>query len=269
LNKKIDFIIAGFQKCGTTSLATILAKHPDIDFSRNKEPNFFSKKIITEIEFFDNFDWKSSKLKGEGSISYSFIFEYPHVIRSLYNHNPALKIIFIGRNPVDRIRSHFSHRRLRGTLNSPKYETEILRNPDYINRSLYSRVILEYLRFFTPQQILLFTLEDLVSKTEKCLNQLEKFLNISEFPQKKFIQENKSYNVPYSTRKWNDVRRYFFIQILPEKIKKYIKMIFFSRLIKSEIHFDQSITNLIRKKTYKDYKEFLGMVGSQKELFTK
>ncbi|WP_040414858.1 sulfotransferase [Desulfococcus multivorans] len=37
-----DFFIIGAPRCGTTSLSRYLSKHPDICFSRPKEPHYFS-----------------------------------------------------------------------------------------------------------------------------------------------------------------------------------------------------------------------------------
>ena len=39
---RVDFVIIGAQKAGTTSLAKILSSHPEIAFSKEKEPHFFS-----------------------------------------------------------------------------------------------------------------------------------------------------------------------------------------------------------------------------------
>ena len=47
---KVNFIIIGAQKSGTTSLATQLSCHPKITFSHKKEPHYFSK----------NYNWKKS-----------------------------------------------------------------------------------------------------------------------------------------------------------------------------------------------------------------
>ena len=41
-NHKVNLIILGFQKCGTTTLSEILANHSQINFCSQKEPNYFS-----------------------------------------------------------------------------------------------------------------------------------------------------------------------------------------------------------------------------------
>ena len=42
-NKKIDFIVIGVQKAGTTALDHYLRLHPDIEMAKRKEVHFFDK----------------------------------------------------------------------------------------------------------------------------------------------------------------------------------------------------------------------------------
>ena len=42
-NFKVNFMLIGAMKCGTSTLAQILKNHPEIGFCREKEPQFFSK----------------------------------------------------------------------------------------------------------------------------------------------------------------------------------------------------------------------------------
>jgi len=43
LIKKRSFFVIGAPKCGTTLLSTHLSEHPEISFSKPKEPHFFSR----------------------------------------------------------------------------------------------------------------------------------------------------------------------------------------------------------------------------------
>ena len=47
--RRIDFIIAGVQKAGTTSLDAYLRQHPDICMAKKKEPHFFDTRPPTGI----------------------------------------------------------------------------------------------------------------------------------------------------------------------------------------------------------------------------
>jgi hypothetical protein len=46
VNSNYDFIIAGFQRCGTTSLSSTLNKLNDVKMTLPKEDPFFYKKVF-------------------------------------------------------------------------------------------------------------------------------------------------------------------------------------------------------------------------------
>ena len=41
VDHRVDFVIGGVQKGGTTALDRILRRHPDIAMARDKEPHMF------------------------------------------------------------------------------------------------------------------------------------------------------------------------------------------------------------------------------------
>ena len=47
--KKPNFIIAGFPKCGTTSLFHYLKQHPEIFMPKQKELHFFTQRQIFKL----------------------------------------------------------------------------------------------------------------------------------------------------------------------------------------------------------------------------
>ena len=48
--KKPNFIIAGFPKCGTTSLHHYLSEHPQIFMPSQKELHFFTYEILSKLK---------------------------------------------------------------------------------------------------------------------------------------------------------------------------------------------------------------------------
>jgi len=260
LRKKIDFVIAGFQKCGTTTLANMLTQHHEISFARHKEPHYFSKKTISEQNYLDLFDWEKEIIRGEGSTSYSFLDEYPEAAQNLYDHNPELKIIFISRDPVERVRSHFAHRKIRGTLIPDLGKSEILKRHDYIQRSLYMRVLKKYQNYFPMNQILLLSLEQFISKPNLHRWLLQKFLGISKFPEIEMCKYNSSYFNKYPTDKWQKIKKHQLIKYLPNRFRNFIKTAYFSTELQKPIHLDEEVIKTIRAKTNSDYREFIQMV---------
>ncbi len=108
----VNFMIAGTQKGGTTALHAFLVRHPDICMARNKEVHFFDQDEFFEggEPSYDQYtkafpDYTGQKLVGEATPSYMFA---PHVAERLHRYNPALKLIFVLRDPVERAFSHYS-----------------------------------------------------------------------------------------------------------------------------------------------------------------
>ena len=139
-NKTPNLFIVGAAKAGTTSLHAILDQHPNVFMSPVKEPNFFSKDILTENfdsafrrkynnlnykrdnegeiipmhqlyirnakNYFDLFDKASDEheIIGEASVSYLYS---KSAAAEIYNYNKNAKIIIVLRNPVERAFSHY------------------------------------------------------------------------------------------------------------------------------------------------------------------
>jgi hypothetical protein len=118
---KPGFFIVGAPRCGTTTLSRYLSRHPEICFSKPKEPHFFARPSLNldkaslqsqYIEpFFAHHDACRHKLLGEGSVSYLYS---RRAIENILEVNPEAKFIVSVRNPIDMIQSY--HSRLLYTL---------------------------------------------------------------------------------------------------------------------------------------------------------
>jgi hypothetical protein len=177
---KVDFIIIGAQKSGTTSLTYQLSQHRQICFCKVKEPHHFSKSKDwkNELQVYHKFfEPMSGQLCGEASTSYTFLPQYSHTSSRLFEYNPKLKLIYIVRQPVERIISHYMHKLARGRAkNSP--ELDVLINPHYINVSRYGMQLEPYLKLFPRGNVLLLIFEEFISNPFKILEQIALFLGI-------------------------------------------------------------------------------------------
>jgi len=110
------FFLVGAPRCGTTALSKYLSKHPQICFSKPKEPHFFTillkllENVDIERDYIQRFFFHKTdahQAVGEGSVSYLYSNEALETILQL---NPDAKFIVNVRNPVDMIYSY--HARL-------------------------------------------------------------------------------------------------------------------------------------------------------------
>lgn len=181
---RVEFMIIGAQKCGTTSMAAQLAAHPRICFCREKEPGYFHK---TE-------DWREGleqyhslynplpgQICGEASTYYTFFPEFRNTPQRLFDYNPDLKLIYVMRQPVERIISHYAHNFVREIDTRPPDEA-VFQSPEYLNRSRYAVQIRPYLQLFGPDNVKLVLFEEYTDDQVETLRRLSTFLDIDPTP---------------------------------------------------------------------------------------
>jgi hypothetical protein len=177
-----SFIIIGTMKGGTSSLHHYLGKHPEICMSRKKEPNFFVKAR----SFHQGLDWyrslfaDHSKVCGEVSPAYSKRHRHPGVPEQLYRVLPHVRLIYILRDPIERMISHYLHNRIHGRTTQALVETlakNSYRN-NYVWTSMYQFQLSAFLRRFPLQKIMIVTTEDLKEKRAETLRSMFQFIGV-------------------------------------------------------------------------------------------
>lgn len=206
---KIDFIVPGFSKCGTTTLCALLDLHSDIFIPPIKEPWYFSHKHFeTQHQCYDDHYAMaaSAQLKGDGSTDYTGYLREDISAQRIYENNPDCRFIFIARNPRDRIESSYREMHHNGVnfgLNVPYPLGDCLRAlPQMIKDTLFWERINKYRQTFGDNSILVIFLEDLKSDQagvlEQCLNHLG--LDMAGFSKRNTISLNAGESKLYDTR---------------------------------------------------------------------
>jgi hypothetical protein len=177
----VDFMIIGAQKCGTTSLAEQLARHPQICFCRTKEPGFFNQTTDWQRQLADYhrlYTPMDGQLCGEASTMYTFFPEHRQTHERLHAYNPQLKLIYIMRQPVERIISNYAHEVVRRTVKAGP-EAVVFQDPGYVNRSRYGLQLRPYLELFPREQLLPLIFEEYIANQVQALAQIADFLGIA------------------------------------------------------------------------------------------
>jgi hypothetical protein len=187
-----NLIIIGGLKCGTTSIHHYLGLHPQIQMSKPKELNFF----VTELNWDLGLDWYASRfddrfqVRGESSPHYTNLPRYDGVAERIRTHCPDAKLIYMVRDPIKRILSHWVHATGAG------YETrdmvEVLSGPDtqYVNRSRYWMQLQPYLERFDPANIAVITQEELQADREGVMRKAFAYAGVDEnFTSEQFDRE--------------------------------------------------------------------------------
>ena len=107
---ELHFIIAGFSKCGTTTLYSLLSDHPDIFMLPAKDNGFLANPDYQQ--HWDKYeslldDVTAESVFGEANVPYGGSGSEIISRQRILKHFPNIKLIFLARDPIDRIESSF------------------------------------------------------------------------------------------------------------------------------------------------------------------
>lgn len=273
-----NFLVIGAAKCGTTSLYHYLKTHPEVYMSPIKEPNFFSTDInpenfsrqykdiekrkrlnldeyvkgdmkrevwgyfVRERHHYTGLFKNATDAKAIGEISNSYLFSKEAAI-NIRNTLPAVKLIAILRNPVERMYSHYIANLRDGKTYKPfRQEVEEDFNQIvkgwytthcYVEMGLYYQQVKRFLDLFPTEQIKILLYDDLKKKPEALLQEICRFLGIdSEFKFNTSMKFNEA-RVPKNEKLlyWlsaSGLKKNLF-RLMPGSIKDQIKSLFFKK----------------------------------------
>jgi len=194
---KVNFVVAGTQKGGTTALDSYLRRHKCISMALKKEVHYFDNDLNfsgkPDYSIYHTYFWPGDikKLHGESTPIYMYWHDAP---ARMCQYNPELKIIIVLRNPVDRAFSHWNMERGRGREKLSFWDA-ILKEQErcrgalpfqhrvfsYIDRGFYTEQLKRIWNFFPRNQTLILRNEDLNKSLQDTLRHVSGFLGIDDF----------------------------------------------------------------------------------------
>lgn len=177
-----DFLVIGAMKAGTTSLYHYLAAHPQVFMPRVKELDFFTE----ELSWRRGWAWyrrqfsdagPEARAVGEASTSYTKYPRYRGTAERIAQYLPKARLIYVVRDPLERIRSHYQHRVAIGEENRGIDEA-VRADPVYVDYCRYAMQIDKYLEHFDRSQLLLLTSENLRSRRRETMHEVFRFLGV-------------------------------------------------------------------------------------------
>lgn len=195
----VNALIVGTQKGGTTALFEFLATHPRIctPIGGAKEIHFFDKNRNYALGPPDYGGYEARFPRRwdvpvwmEATPNYMWRRQAPARMAA---YNPAMKLIMILRDPVERAISQWEQQYAGGI--EPEVlevalqtEQDILRRSlqnrirSYVGRGLYAQQVRRLLRHFPREQMLFLRREDLLARHEATLDQACEFLGVGPMP---------------------------------------------------------------------------------------
>lgn len=177
------FCLIGAMKSGTSSLHEYLGLHPDISVSKLKETNYFSRSeryAKGESWYLKQLGGKRGELCiGEASTAYSKRDVFPGVPQRMRNFRPDAKLIYLLRDPVKRVLSHYLHnvaygreeRRLGEAVGDPS-------TSNYVRASCYFYQLSAFREYFPDEQLLVLSMEEMVATPQRTVRQALEFLGV-------------------------------------------------------------------------------------------
>ncbi|MDO8410606.1 MAG: sulfotransferase [Phenylobacterium sp.] len=194
MEPKVDFIIIGAQKAGTTALFDYMGEHPQIGLSDVKEVHFFDD----EARDWDAPDYDAyhahfnladrSRRWGEATPIYLY---WKNSIERIAAYNPRARLIILLRDPVERAWSHWKMEFARGAETNPfawcirqgrarLFDADpwgFHREFSYVERGFYGEQIARVLAHFPAEQLLILQSNELDIAPEGTLRRISLFLD--------------------------------------------------------------------------------------------
>ena len=151
------------MKSGTTSFASYLDHHAEVSMSVPKEPNFFADPGNSSrgIDWYRSLFSTDVPAAGEASVFYTMVPEYVGAPARIRRTIPDVRLLYLVRDPIERMRSMFVHRAEKHQAMAHSLSEAILRNPAYTAISNYGRQLEPFLELFNEEQILVLTTDEL------------------------------------------------------------------------------------------------------------
>jgi len=191
------FIVIGAGKCGTTSLHAYLDLHPEISMSKVKETNHFlsgcrafqGRTIDEWRDYIATMDARSP-VRGESSPTYSTYPRFEGVPKRISESIPDVKLIYLVRDPVERIVSQYL---MRASSNQPHLRVpdpgigfeEVVgnlhdRHNPFACPGYYMTQIRQYLEYFPAGNLLVVDSNELQTDRRTTLQGIFRFLGVDD-----------------------------------------------------------------------------------------
>lgn len=171
MGRKIDVMIVGAQKAGTTSLLRYLGEHPECVSHPQKEFAYF----IDTSEYHNSYKNAFQKYFGSKDIDQNQkiiaksagLYADEAAVKRLHEHNPNCKIVLILRNPIERAYSSYLMEKNYGTakfefndlpelIRKHKQDDESWGFSFFIDYGLYANYIKMIYKYFPENQVSVF-----------------------------------------------------------------------------------------------------------------
>jgi hypothetical protein len=176
-----NFLVIGAMKAGTTSLHRYLREHPQVFMPEEKELDFF----VPERNWGRGYSWYEAQFAGargavavgEASPTYAMHPEFAGIPGRVAELLPDVRLIYVVRHPIERMRSHYLHEVEKGRERAP-IGRALVTDSRYLDASRYAMQLDQYLAGFSTQRLLVITTEQLRDERAATVRRVLAFLGV-------------------------------------------------------------------------------------------
>lgn len=199
---RVGFVIGGFQKSGTSALASYLRMHPGLRLPEAKEAHVFDDPAFDDAASREDIDRRfdahfpareAGCLYGDATPIYAFL---PTAVERIARYNPAMRWLVVLRDPAARAISHYHMERARGAERWPLWAALLLertrlrggsgdlswnsplRTHSYLARGDYARQLDLLHAHFPGDQVRVLRTSTLLLDPVACLGDACRFLGV-------------------------------------------------------------------------------------------
>lgn len=214
-----NFFILGAGRCGTTSLALALNRHPDVFIPAIKEPSFFASSFqwVKDPARYVSLYEPGGDTAAIGDASHIYL-EDPQSPRLLQAFFPDARLVLVFRHPADRALGLYAHmveggyetyRTFERALDAEerRFHSQRFRrscrqsfwNYMYVRSGLFGEQVQRYFEHFEREQFWFTTLNRLVTEPAATMADLHRFLGIEPAEVEEFPRDATSKAIRHRT----------------------------------------------------------------------
>jgi Sulfotransferase domain len=177
------FLVIGAMKSGTSSLHRYLEAHPEVFMASPKEPRYFAEggdaNYHRGIEWYRALFAAGARMpaRGEASTHYTKAPQFSRVPERIAHVIPDVRLVYVLRDPIDRIRSQYAFLVRRGNEQRP-IEQAVIEDPRYVDWSKYAFQLEQYHEHFDRSQILVVWSDDLEHRRPETFSRVLSFIGV-------------------------------------------------------------------------------------------
>jgi sulfotransferase family protein len=177
-----NIVVIGASKAGTTSMLNYLGVHPEIAVSTEKEMRFFQDPDYRSwLGIYQAYFPVGTRYRAEATPFYSQTPSYPGVADRMADLVPDAKLLYLVRDPIDRIIAEYVEqvqwRAAGATLEERLVSLADPRNY-LVAASRYATQLREYQRRFAADQVMVLDLADLAADVVGVMAEVFDFLGL-------------------------------------------------------------------------------------------